>query len=258
MYSFFNALLSDKKGGGVFTCFGIWHFVYIFSALALFAVAVLYMNKKTEDTKQKLLNGIISTVFYLYISDFFLMPVAYGEIYIENLPFHACTATCVICFLSRRCKRLFKYRANFALLGFICNFVYLIYPAGVMWHQVHPLSYRVVATLLFHGLMSVYGALTLLYEGYLLEWKRCYRDLVITVSMTVWAIFGNHLYNGVGGYYDYRYNWFFVIKDPFGLLPLDISQYVMPLLNVFMFFSVQMLVYLIVIKTNKKYYEKSA
>lgn len=250
MYSFLNSLLSDKRGGTVFTCFGICHFLYILLALVLLTVFILYMNKKSGEAKQKLLNGIISTVFCLYISDFFLMPIAYGEIYIENLPFHICTAMCVMCFLSRHNNCLSKYRVNFALLGFVCNLVYLIYPAGVMWHQVHPFSYRVVATLLFHGLMTVYGALTLIYEGHLLEWKRCYRDLVITVSMTVWAIFGNHLYNGVAGYYNYRYNWFFVMKDPFGMLPLDIAQYVMPVLNIVMFFSVQMLVYLIVLRRH--------
>lgn len=257
MYSLLNSLLCDKKDGIFFSCFGIWHFGYILLAALLLTFAILYMNKKDDSAKQKLLNCIITTVFCLYISDFFLMPIAYGEIYIENLPFHICTAMCVMCFLSRRVNFLKKYRVNFALLGFVCNLVYLIYPAGVMWHQVHPLSYRVLATLLFHGLMTVYGAFSLICEGYMLEWKKCYRDLVITISMTAWAIFGNHLYNGVGGDYSFRYNWFFVIKDPFGLFPIETAQYVMPILNIAMFFSVQMLVYLVVIKCksgqNKRY-----
>ena len=126
------------------------------------------------------LGTTINIAFTLYMLDFFLMPFAYGEIDIEKLPFHACTAMCVLCFLSYHNRFLEKYRMSFVLLGFISNLVYLIYPAGVMWHAVHPLSYRVIQTLLFHSIMTLSCLLTLIYESDKINIKKCHRDLAVT------------------------------------------------------------------------------
>ena len=47
MYSILSNLLSDKKGGEIFICFGLWHFVYIFLTVALFAALfILFKGKK--------------------------------------------------------------------------------------------------------------------------------------------------------------------------------------------------------------------
>ena len=164
MFDFLHTLLEDKKGGEIFRCFGIWHFLYILLAFLLLFVLLLVLRRKGQQEKDRASDVLIRIAFGLYVADFFLMPLAYGEIDIEKLPFHACTAMCVACFLSRRLKALKPLRTHFALLGFLSNFVYLIYPAGVMWHAVHPFCYRVVQTLLFHGIMTVYGLLTLLYD----------------------------------------------------------------------------------------------
>ena len=226
MYSVLHDLLADRTGGAVFRCFGPWHFFWIALAAAVFALAV----KRPKRTPKRLTD----LAFGLYILDFFLMPLAYGEIDIEKLPFHACTAMCVCCFLSRRSPRLGRFRASFALLGFVSNVVYLIYPAGVMWHAVHPVSYRVIQTLGFHGLMSVACLLTLIF-GDLGTWRQ---HLSVTAAMTAWAMLGNGVYNSEARVY----NWFFVVRDPFGILPAAVSPLVMPVLNIVLFFSVEMAV----------------
>ena len=251
MYEILNNLLSDKKGGEIFRCFGVWHFVYIALAAVAFTLIFLSLKSKDKDTKDKVMLTLINISFGLYILDFFLMPFAYGEIDIEKLPFHICTAMCVACFLSNHIERLKPLRVHFALLGFISNLVYLIYPAGVMWHATHPLSYRVVQTLIFHGIMSVYGLLTLVYDGKELSFKTCYRDLAVISGMTVWALVGNLLYNGEAGEYSHFFNWFFVIRDPFYILPADIAPFIMPFVNIGLFFGVEMLVYLLVNKSRK-------
>ena len=251
MYEILNNLLSDKKGGEIFRCFGVWHFVYIALAAVAFTLIFLSLKSKDKDTKDKAMLTLINISFGLYILDFFLMPFAYGEIDIEKLPFHICTAMCVACFLSNHIERLKPLRVHFALLGFISNLVYLIYPAGVMWHATHPLSYRVVQTLIFHGIMSVYGLLTLVYDGKELSFKTCYRDLAVISGMTVWALVGNLLYNGEAGEYSHFFNWFFVIRDPFYILPADIAPFIMPFVNIGLFFGVEMLVYLIVNKSRR-------
>ncbi len=183
------------------------------------------------------------------------MPFAYEEIDIEKLPFHVCTAMCVMCFLSRHIKFLQEFRTSFALLGFISNLVYLIYPAGVMWHAVHPFTYRVIQTLLFHGIMTVYGFLTIVFEeGFSV--KNIRKDLAVLVCMTLWALFGNLLYTGSAGSYSADYNWFFVTGDPFGILDKSIAVYVMPFVNIIIFFAVEMMIYLIYYSANRIFSKK--
>lgn len=251
MYTFLNNLLSDKKGGDIFTLFGGWHFFYI--AMTVFAVAlVLLLSKnKSDDLRKRTVKIFIHIAFALYVSDFFLMPLAYGEIDIEKLPFHACTAMCVLCFLSYHNRFLEKYRLSFVLLGFISNLVYLIYPAGVMWHAVHPISYRVIQTLIFHSIMTIYGLLTLIYEYDKFNIKKCYRDLAVIVFMTAWALCGNYAYNGSSEGYSHFFNWFFVVRDPFYAISESIAPFIMPLLNIILFFAVEIIIHIVILGVQR-------
>jgi len=241
LYEFLHNLLSDKKGGEIFSLFSAWHFFYIALTLLSVVTILFVLRRKEKQTKLKVSSRLIGIAFALYIADFFLMPLSYGEIDIEKLPFHACTAMCVMCFLSYRIKFLEKYRSSFVILGFISNCIYLIYPAGVMWHAVHPLSYRVIQTLIFHGVMSVYGSITLVYEYDKIDIKQCYRDLLVLVCMTTWALLGNYAYNGTSEGYSHFFNWFFVVRDPFYAIPEAIAPFVMPILNIVSFFAVETL-----------------
>ena len=244
MYAVLNGLLADKKGEVVFKCFNIWHIIYLAVIFGAIALAVWLLWKKSDRVKKMFVDGAIGCAFGLYMLDFFLMPFAYGEIDIEKLPFHVCTATCVLCFFSRKIPFLKRFKAQFALLGLISNLIYVIYPAGVMWYQVHPLSYRVIQTLIFHGLMTAYGVLAIAFGDVKLEIRKWYKDLLAVSGMALWALLGNLLYNGSAGDYSHFFNWFFVIRDPFYLLPESISPYVMPFIVVAVFFAVEMAVHL--------------
>ena len=243
MYAFISSLLSDKKGGTVFTCFGVWHLLYMAVIFGFILAALLILKDKSASTKQKALTFSANLAFGMYIADFFLMPFAYGEIDLEKLPFHACTATCIASFISRHNSFFDKYRVQLAMLGLVSNIIYVIYPAGVGWHMVHPLSYRTLQTLLFHGVMSAYGILTLAFDENRPSIKNCVKDTVAIVIMTVWAILGNTLYNGTHGDYSHNFNWFFVIEDPFGLLPKDISVFLMPFVMIAVMLTAEMIVY---------------
>ena len=119
MYSILHRLLADKKGGEIFELFGPWHFVYVgLTVLAIILVLLLHKDKNSQ-AKIKTANYFVNVALGLYILDFFLMPFAYGEIDIEKLPFHACTAMCVCVFISRRIAALARLRGSFALLGFV-------------------------------------------------------------------------------------------------------------------------------------------
>ena len=252
MYSFLHNLLSDKKGGEIFSLFDGWHFFYLVLTMITVVIVLLFLKNKSHCTKEKTTQVFAHIAFGLYIADFFLMPLAYGEIDIEKLPFHACTAMCVLCFLSYHNRFLEKHRAAFVLLGFISNLVYLIYPAGVMWHAVHPLSYRVIQTLIFHSVMTIYGFLTLVCERDKFDLKNSCRDLVVVICMTLWAMIGNYAYNGTSDGYSHFFNWFFVVRDPFYIIPESIAPFIMPFLNVAIFFAVEIVVHLILWTVKRK------
>ena len=225
MYPVLHELLMDKRGEQIFTCFSPYHLCWIAVTLA-----VAGFLRKKNGVAERILNLAVG----LYALDFFLMPLAYGYIDIEKLPFHVCTAMCLMCFFSRR-PGLAKYRQSFALLGFLSNFVYLCYPAGVMWHQVSPLSYRVIQTLLFHALMTVYGFIALWNDPP----RPGKRELAVLAAMTAWALLGNWMYNGTSEGYDHFFNWFFVVRDPFYLLPEPIAPWLMPPVNILIFFAAE-------------------
>ena len=110
---------------------------------------------------------------------------------------------------------------------------------------LHPLSYRVIQTLIFHSIMTVWGVVSLIYERERIELKKCSRDLAVLLGMTVWALIGNYTYNGTVGEYSHFFNWFFVVRDPFYAIPEAICPFVMPFLNVAIFFAAEMLMHLV-------------
>ena len=243
MYPLLHELLSDKKGSIVFTCFGPWHLLYMAVILTAILALLFRLRGKSPAVQQRTVDGALCFSFGLYMADFFLMPFAYGAIDLEKLPFHVCTAMCVMCFLARRQPQLEKLQLPLAVLALASNLIYTVYPAGVGWYLVHPLSYRVIQTLLFHGSMTAYGVLFLAYGGQRPTWKKCGQTLPVIVAMTLWAMLGNWLYNGTSGSYDHFFNWFFVLQDPFYLLPASAAPYIMPFVMIVVMFTAAVLVY---------------
>ena len=252
MHSFLQNLLADKTGGEIFRLFSGWHFLYVGLTAAAVVLILLLAKGKEKDVRVRITNVLITIAFSLYIADFFLMPLAYGEIDIEKLPFHACTSMCVMCFISHHNKFLEKYRSSLLMLGFLSNIVYLIYPAGVMWYAVHPLSYRVIQTLLFHSAMTTYCLISLIFNYDKIKINKCHRDLIVVVGLTVWALIGSYVYSGAYGGGDRYFNWFFVVRDPFNAIPESISVFLMPFLNIAAFFAVEMIIHLIIFGVQKK------
>lgn len=242
MYQILHQVLQDHKGGEIFACFGPWHLLYMAIIFGSIVGIVLLFRGKRADVRQRAINTAIHVAFGLYVVDFFLMPFAYGGIDLEKLPFHMCTLMCVLSFFSAHGMLFPKLRLQFALLGLASNLIYVIYPAGVGWYQIHPLSYRVVQTLLFHGVMSAYGIFSLALGAEELQWKNAWKELPVIGCVTLWAMFGNWLYNGSEGMIA-TFNWFFVVRDPFYILPADIARYIMPFVMIIVIFAADLLIY---------------
>lgn len=243
MYEILHQVFQDQKTELIFRFFGVWHWLYILVIFGTIAAVIVFCRKKDIKVKQRAAEIAIAVALGLYILDFFLMPFAYGNISIDKLPFHMCTATCILCFLSRRIGFLGKFRTSLALLGLASNMIYIFYPGVIGWLHIHPLSYRAVQTLLFHGSMTAYGIFVLTFETPKLPWKHCWKEVVPLVCLVVWALLGNNLYNGTVGEYNYFFNWMFVQQDPFNLLPLPIALYVMPFVIILTYFVANLLIY---------------
>ena len=243
MYPRLSQLLCDKKGGIIFTCFGPWHLMYMAVIFLVILMLLLRLKRRQPAVRQRAVDRAICLAFVLYIADFFLMPFAYGAIDLEKLPFHVCTAMCVMCFIARKNRYLEKFRLPLAVLALASNLIYTVYPAGIGWYQIHPLSYRAVQTMLFHGTMTAYGILFLAYSDHRPVQKAYWRELLVIVAMTLWAVLGNWLYNGTSGSYSHHFNWFFVTQDPFYMLPSTTAPYIMPFIMVLVMFTAVFLIY---------------
>jgi hypothetical protein len=90
--------------------------------------------------------------------------------------------------------------------------------------------------------MVIYGLLMLRADGERRSPIAGRRDLIVIVGMVLWALFGNALYTGSAGIYSHDFNWFFVTRDPFGLIDESTARFVMPVLNAVLFFAGESLV----------------
>jgi hypothetical protein len=67
--------------------------------------------------------------------------------------------------------------------------------------------------------------------------------------MTIWALIGNYAYYGLqeGGY-----NWFFVVRDPFYIIPESISRFLMPLINLLAFAVMEFLIHFVIYGVQRR------
>lgn len=241
MYPIISELLTKNSSGTVFKCFGIFHWIYLMLMIGIAVFSILRLWNKSDEEKKRGTNIFINIVFALYIADFFIMPFVLGEIDVDKLPFHSCTSMCVMCFWSNHNRFLEKFRTHFAMLGMICNLMYMVYPSGVAAYEVHPFSYRAAQTLIFHSFMIIYGIHVILFDKRGLALRDCGKDAIILLCLTCWAFIGNSLYSGELGSYSHDFNWFFIKQDPFYLLPESIAPYLAPVLNFVAFFAIELI-----------------
>ena len=262
MYEFISNLLSDKETG-VFTFapFNLCHILYLL-LIAIGIILVIYFFKnKSQDAKNKLIKYTVTTALCLYIADFFLMPFSEGEIDIDKLPFHICTLMSIMCVLARNTKLFSKFKTSFTIMGLVGAMMYLVYPAGV--NEADGYSYRIIQTVLYHGLMVAQGVFAIAFNDLDLRWKTLKYDLIAILGMTLWAMLGNTLYSGtvqeacncVEGcpnmltVYDHDFNWFFVKHDALYVFDDEIDIYFAPFMMIAAIFGMCSLIRLISVKT---------
>lgn len=244
MFELLQNLLKDhEKGVFTFDAFSLCHILYMLLIIGGIVGVFFLFRKKDQETKSKVVDRVVSIALGLYIADFFLMPFSEGAIDIGKLPFHICTLMSIMVFISRRCKKLEKFRASFTMMGLIGALMYLTYPSGVS--SADGYSYRIVQTVLYHGLMIAQGVLALAFGDVKLSWKNIVYDVIAIACMSLWAVIGNVAYGTYTPEGLDSYNWFFVISDPFGVFSDKVGQFVLPFAMIVVISIMDVLIYAI-------------
>lgn len=250
MFEFMKFIFEDRITDTFsFKPFSLCHILYLLIIIAAIIMTVIFCKNKDKVVKEKIINVVLNTALCLYVADFFIMPLAMGHIQIIKLPFHLCTLMSIMCFLSRHTKFFSKYKNSFTILGMIGALMYLTYPAGVNNSQgdfFDGYTYRIIQTVLYHGLMVAQGVFAIAFGEIELKWKNFKYDIISVLGLTVLAMLANSIYTGevyeqcecVDGctemilVYDLEPNWFFVQHDALYAFPNDTDGYYAPFMMI--------------------------
>lgn len=249
MFNLMHELFKDKDTGVfTFSAFSLCHIIYLLLIIGGIILVIFLYKNKTQEAKTKLITTTVTIAFALYIADFFLMPFATCTIDIGKLPFHLCTLMSVMCFVVRHNKKMEVFKTAFTLLGLIGGLMYITYPAGVA--QADGYSYRIVQTVIYHGLMIAQGVFALVFDDLDLSWKNFKYDVIAVLAVAVWAYIGNTLYSGSNFWLSYEndFNWFFVKHDGLYLIDDEKDAFIAPLMSVSSVLAISALLRLIAIK----------
>lgn len=244
MRDFLIKIFSNTNGSVEISLFSIWHFLYVFLIAGATVGAAFALRNKSKEYKNKTLKIVSIVTLSLYIADFFLQPFVDGksfELNIDKLPFHICTLMGIIAvFAQYSNKQWFKEIAT--ALAIAGSLMYLTYPGSALG-GVTPWCYKVVQTMVYHGMLFMWGVLTLTTGEVKLTWKNIWMPLVGICVVAAWATIGNVCYNSsyVGGDGNHHWDWFFLTGSTFPFVP----TWLMPFAVITAVFSVICCVYLI-------------
>lgn len=217
------------------TAFSIPHFVY----LALIFGSVLglwfYLRRQDNGKKEKLLRYLAYALVISYLSDFFVHEFVYGEMNIDKLPFHICTALCPLVAIAQFNRNGDKIKEPVTMLAVLAPMMYLCYPANI--GDGEPWCYQAVQTMFYHGTLMTWGILNLSLGVVKPELRKSWKSGALLVGITLWAKLGNLLL---------EHNWFFLEEDAFyiGLVENGIiPKWLLMVINPIVFFLAVLALY---------------
>ena len=217
------------------TAFSIPHFVY----LALIFGTVLglwyYLRRQNDSKKEKALRFLAYALVISYLSDFFVHEFVYGEMNIDKLPFHICTALCPLVAIAQFNRNGDKIKEPVTMLSVLAPMMYLCYPASI--GDGEPWCYQAVQTMFYHGTLMTWGILNLSLGVVKPELRMSWKSGLLLICITLWAKLGNILL---------EHNWFFLEEDAFyiglvgnGIIP----KWLLMVMNPIVFFLAVLALY---------------
>lgn len=194
--------------------FGLSHWLYIIVILGAVVGFSFLFAKKSDTTKNRVLNVTAVLVITVYVFDFFVQPFWHdGTMSVGKLPFHICTLVGVLIpFVNFSDK--FKFaRQTIVVWAVLAPLMFIIFPLNYISRAYEPYSYPIVQTFAFHGLAVFWGVFMLVSQKVVLRWRDIWQPIVGLFPMAAWATLGQELYFPGGG------------GENFMFLRTDISDY---------------------------------
>ncbi len=239
--------MSHFDSGIQITPFSIAHIVYLLLIGGGIVGGWFWLRKKDPEHRERVLRFLAYALIISYISDFFVHEFVYGDIIIDKLPFHICTALCPLVGVAQFNRRGSKILEPIAMLSCLAPAMYLGYPASV--GDGEPWCYQAVQTMFYHGVLLAWGVLNITLGKTKPNIRNCWKCAVVLVLVTLWATLGNSLY--------VDQNWFFLEEDAFyiglvgnGIIP----KWSLAVINPTVFFVAVLVLYGIchAVRTPKK------
>jgi len=174
--------------------YGLSHILYIVVIISIIIALCLLFNKKSEQTKQRVINITAILIIGSYFFDFIVQPIWAGELLLSKLPFHLCTAVgCLIPLITffKKFKFLEKPVVIWAILA---PLIFIFAPLNYINVAVEPYSYPIVQTFFYHGAEVFWGVFMLTSGKVKLDWKSVWQPVVGLFPMALWGTFGNVIY----------------------------------------------------------------
>jgi len=238
----FSDIPSDKTIG----LFSFAHFVYIFASIIFCFILFIIFHNKTLNTKIKLQRVISIILISVYIFDFFVQPIYFGEMRVGKLPFHLCTILGCLAPIASFNKKLQKVQPHLAILAFLASLIFIIFPGNYLDQFAKPYSYTFIQTFSFHILLLFWGLWSIYLNLNKYKIKDFWIPILILLLFATWATFGNHLYYGN----ELGENFMFMKVDIFSMMGIPNSLWhtiLFSLSSIILF-----LIYLILSAINKK------
>lgn len=245
MNNFLRKILGwTGKGGIEIDAFSVWHFLYIFLIAGAITGAGFALKGKSEETKKKVLNILSVVVLCWYITNFFLQPFVQGDnqLNIDKLPFHICTLMSIVAVFAQFSRKEW-FKETSVIMAMSGAIMYLVYPGSALG-GIAPWCFKVIETMLYHGLLFSWGILSLTTGQVKLHYKNMWMPLVGIVCVAVWATIGNLCYNVsyISDGVNHHYDWFFLTGS---LVDYIIPVWAMPSLVITAVYGVASCFYLI-------------
>ncbi len=196
------------------TLFSVWHILYVILILGITAAIVLFFRNRSIESCQRLLSVLSVLPIALYAADYLIMPLAYGAIDIDKLPFHFCTLLSILILPIQFVNPNSFWREPVTALCIVTPLMYLCYP-GTAIGDIPPFCYRVIQTFLYHGCVFLYGVASVALGAVRLEWRHLWRSGVLIALILCWAALGNAAYSSEA----HSYDWGFIAGHTFPFIP---------------------------------------
>ena len=195
MSELFNKIFDYIPRETPVSLFGWQHWLFIVFITAAIVTFSIIFAKKSEKTKNRVLNWAAILVISLYIFDFFVQPFWHdGTLAVGKLPFHICTLVGVLIpFVNFSGK--FKFaKQTVVVWAILAPLAFILFPLNFINREVQPYSYPIIQSFLYHGLEIFWGVFMLVSKKASLRWRDIWQPIVGLFPVAAWATIGQELY----------------------------------------------------------------